>query len=161
MTPIAVPAATPAAPAPGAVATAPEPAPRVKPVSGGWWLGTGRRKSSVARVRLRPGDGKFIVNKRLYDEFFTGERDRKDLMNVLDKTKTNGSVDVHVTVHGGGITGQTGAIVLGLARALRRFDPTLEPVLRDNHLLTRDPREVERKKYGQPGARARFQFSKR
>ncbi len=82
-------------------------------------------------------------------------------MNVLQKTKTEGSLDVYVNVRGGGFTGQTGAIVLGLGRALFRYDDTLEPILRSNGFLSRDPRKVERKKYGQPGARKRFQFSKR
>ena len=144
-------------------APAPAAAPREPRAAGdrSWWLGTGRRKSSVARVRVRPGKGEFVVNKRPYTEFFTGDRDRKDLETVLEKTSTAGAVDVHVAVHGGGVTGQAGAIVLGLARALRAYDSALEPILRDNNFLTRDPREVERKKYGQPGARARFQFSKR
>jgi small subunit ribosomal protein S9 len=115
----------------------------------------------VARVRIRPGDGKFIVNKRPHDQYMTEERDRNDVMEVLHKTKTAGSVDVHVNVRGGGYTGQAGAIRLGLGRALFRYDATLEPILRDNGFLTRDPRKVERKKYGQPGARRRFQFSKR
>ena len=82
-------------------------------------------------------------------------------MNVLNKTNTAGSLDVHVNLHGGGYMGQAGAIVLGLARALRKYDESLEPILRSNGLLSRDPRKVERKKYGQPGARRRFQFSKR
>jgi len=164
-------AETPSAPAPEpvsapviettAVATQPAPSGSRTPPDGKWWWGTGRRKASVARVRIRPGNGAFVVNKRQLDEFFNGERDRKDLRTVLEKTRTTGAVDVHVNVVGGGFTGQSGAIVLGLARALRRYDPTLEPILRDNNFLTRDPRRVERKKYGQPGARARFQFSKR
>ena len=140
---------------------APKKGPGSKPDAGGWWWGTGRRKSAVARVRLRPGDGKFIVNKRAHDEYLTEERDQKDFMNVLQRTKTVGSLDVHVNVGGGGYTGQTGAIVLGLGRALLRYDATLEPVLREHGFLSRDPRRVERKKYGQPGARKRFQFSKR
>jgi small subunit ribosomal protein S9 len=141
---------------------APAPAPRAKqPRDGHWWWGTGRRKAAVARVRLRPGDGKFIVNKRPYDQYLTEERDRHDLMTVLHKTKTAGAVDVHVNVRGGGYTGQAGAIVLGLGRALCKYDESLESILRDNGFLTRDPRKVERKKYGQPGARRRFQFSKR
>lgn len=154
-TPVVEVAASAPVPAPSA-----PPAPR-KPTDGRWWWGTGRRKASVARVRIRPGNGSFTVNKRPMDEFFNGERDRKDLQTVLEKTRTTGTVDVHVNVIGGGFTGQSGAIVLGLARALNRYDPTLEPILRDNNFLTRDPRRVERKKYGQPGARARFQFSKR
>ncbi len=128
---------------------------------GNWWWGLGRRKTAVARVRIRPGDGKFIINKRTYTEFFTEERDHKDVINVLQKTKTEGSLDVHVNVRGGGYTGQAGAIVLGLGRALNRYDSSLEPILRENGFLSRDPRKVERKKYGQPGARKRFQFSKR
>jgi small subunit ribosomal protein S9 len=102
-----------------------------------------------------------MVNKRACEEYFTGERDRKDLETVLKKTSTHGSLDVHVNVGGGGCTGQAGAIILGLGRALKVYDPALEPILRDNGFLSRDPRKVERKKYGQPGARKRFQFSKR
>ncbi|MCZ6834991.1 MAG: 30S ribosomal protein S9 [Planctomycetota bacterium] len=121
----------------------------------------GRRKSAVARVRIRPGDGKFIVNKREYEAYFTGERDRNDIMNVMEKTSTKGKIDVYVNVKGGGFTGQAGAIILGLGRAIMVYDANLEPILRDNNFLTRDPRQVERKKYGQPKARKRFQFSKR
>jgi len=139
----------------------PKPAPQRTPPDGHFWWGTGRRKRSVARVRIRPGTGKFIVNNRPFDTFFPGERDRKDLLNVLERTRTEDSVDIVVNVRGGGYTGQAGAILLGLARALNRFDGTLEPILRDNNFLTRDPRKVERKKPGQPGARKRFQFSKR
>ena len=145
-------------PAPDADKT---PAPGKKTPDGHWWWGLGRRKSAVARVRIRPGSGKFIINKREHDEFLTEERDQKNVMNVLQKTKTEGSLDVYVNVRGGGFTGQTGAIVLGLGRALFRYDETLEPILRSNGFLSRDPRKVERKKYGQPGARKRFQFSKR
>lgn len=144
-------------------ATAPASAPRPTPetAAGGWWWGTGRRKSSVARVRVRPGNGEFTVNNRPFDQYFTELRDHRDLMNVLEKTGTKGSVDVRVKVSGGGFTGQAGAIILGLGRALKNYDQSLEPILRDNHFLTRDPRQVERKKYGQPGARKQFQFSKR
>jgi small subunit ribosomal protein S9 len=95
------------------------------------------------------------------DKFFTEERDRNDINAVLEKTNTKGRVDIVVNAHGGGFTGQAGAIILGLGRALKKFDPTLEPILRDNHFLTRDSRKVERKKYGQAGARRRFKFSKR
>jgi small subunit ribosomal protein S9 len=147
-----------------APANAPAAAARVgslTPPDGHWWWGTGRRKTSVARVRLRPGTGKFIVNEREMDKFFTEERDRKNIMTVLDRTNTRGSVDVHVNVRGGGFMGQAGAIVLGLARAIRKYDQNLEPILRENNFLTRDARKVERKKYGQAGARKRFQFSKR
>ncbi|MHC4710579.1 MAG: 30S ribosomal protein S9 [Planctomycetota bacterium] len=140
----------------------PAPAPTARqPRVGHWWWGLGRRKAAVARVRLRPGDGKFIVNKRPYDKYLNEERDQNDLMAVLHKTKTAGAVDVYVNVRGGGFTGQAGAIVLGLGRALLKYDNSLESILRDNGFLTRDPRKVERKKYGQPGARKRFQFSKR
>ena len=132
-----------------------------RPRVGNWWWGLGRRKAAVARVRLRPGDGKFIVNKRPYDKYLNEERDQNDLMAVLHKTKTAGAVDIYVNVRGGGFTGQAGAIVLGLGRALLKYDNSLESILRDNGFLTRDPRKVERKKYGQPGARKRFQFSKR
>jgi small subunit ribosomal protein S9 len=139
----------------------PAPAPGKQGAKGDWWWGLGRRKAAVARVRVRPGDGKFLINKRPYTEYLTEERDQKDVMGVLQKTKTEGALDVYVNVRGGGYTGQTGAILLGLGRALNRYDGTLEPILRDNGYLSRDPRKVERKKYGQPGARRRFQFSKR
>ncbi len=142
-------------------AAAKETAPKGKPPDGHWWWGLGRRKSAVARVRIRPGEGKFVINKRPYDNYFNEERDRSDLLNVLRKTNTFRAVDVYVNVNGGGFTGQAGAIILGLGRALLRYDSTLEPILRDNGFLTRDPRKVERKKYGQPGARKRFQVSKR
>ena len=146
----------PATPAPRAT-----PSPAGSPPDGHWWWGTGRRKAAVARVRIRPGSGKILVNNREMTEFFTELRDHNDITNVMDKTGTRNTVDVHVKVHGGGYTGQAGAIILGLGRALNKFDPSLEPILRDNNFLTRDPRRVERKKYGQPGARKRFQFSKR
>ncbi len=152
-----VPDAPPAAEAPAPTATRPD----RKPEKGQWWWGLGRRKTAVARVRIRPGDGTFLINKRPYNEYLTEERDHKNLMTVLSKTNTTGALEVHVNVCGGGFTGQSGAIVLGLGRALLKYDDTLEPILRSNGFLRRDPRKVERKKYGQPGARARFQFSKR
>ena len=129
--------------------------------AGGWFWGTGRRKASVARVRIRPGDGTFMVNKRPMTSFFTEERDHQDLMNVLETTRTTGQVEIQCNVRGGGYTGQSGAILLGLGRALLNYDSSLEPILRDKGFLTRDPMRVERKKPGQPGARKRFQFSKR
>jgi len=135
--------------------------PRKLPSGQQWWWGTGRRKNAVARVRLRPGEGKFTVNGREVDKYFTEVRDRNDVWAPLEKTNTRGRVDVHVNVKGGGYMGQAGAIVLGLGRALKEYDPSLDAVLRDNDFLTRDSREVERKKPGQKGARARFQFSKR
>jgi len=131
------------------------------PTAGGWFWGTGRRKASVARVRIKSGSGDFMVNGRDLAEFFNEERDRNNIADVLKATNTHGGLEVQVTVHGGGFTGQAGAIVLGLGRALMRYDQSLEPTLRDRGFLTRDPRRVERKKPGQPGARKRFQFSKR
>ncbi len=155
----------PAAPADTADAAAPEAAPAPKPVvelpPGTWIHGTGRRKASVARVRIRPGEGKFTINKREVDDFFNEARDRNDMWAPLDVTETKGKLDVSVTVRGGGPTGQAGAIRLGLSRALKRYDETLERSLRDAGFMTTDARQVERKKYGQPGARRRFQFSKR
>jgi small subunit ribosomal protein S9 len=126
-----------------------------------WFWGTGRRKKSIARVRIRPGDGKFLVNNRQMDEFFTEERDRNDVVAPLQVTKMTGSWDVHCNVRGGGSTGQAGAILLGLARALIEAVPDIEHDLRVHGLMTRDARMKERKKPGQPGARRRFQFSKR
>ena len=95
------------------------------------------------------------------ESFFNEERDQKNLIAVLEKTSMVGSVDIHAKVNGGGYTGQAGAIILGLGRALRNYDISLESTLRENGFLTRDPRKVERKKPGQPGARKKFQFSKR
>jgi len=132
-----------------------------KPDKGGFVWGTGRRKTAVARVRIKPGDGKYIVNDKQVNDFFTELRDQSNVVAPLKVTNTEGKLDVIVRVHGGGYTGQAGAIVLGLARALKGYDPSLEPMLREHDMLTRDAREVERKKYGQPGARKRFQFSKR
>ncbi len=132
-----------------------------KPDKGGFVWGTGRRKSSVARVRIKPGDGKFIVNKRDVNEYFSELQHKAACHKPLEVTDTLGKLDIHVNCHGGGITGQAEAILLGVARALKGYDPTLEATLRGNNLLTRDPRQVERQKPGQPGARKRFQFSKR
>jgi small subunit ribosomal protein S9 len=126
-----------------------------------WFWGTGRRKTSIARVRIRPGDGKFVVNNRPMDEFFTEERDRNDVVAPLQVTRMAGSWDVYCNVRGGGPTGQAGAILLGLARALSEAIPDVEHELRSHGHLTRDARMKERKKPGQPGARRRFQFSKR
>ncbi len=142
-----------ASPAPSA-----EPA---KPDRGGFIWGTGRRKSSVARVRVKPGEGVFLINGREIDRYFSEPQHRDACRNALRDTGTEGKLDVFVKAHGGGITGQAGAVLLGVARALKAYDPGLEPILRDKGYLTRDPREVERKKYGQPGARRKFQFSKR
>ena len=155
----------PATPAPGtapAATTAPAQVRRsAGPDKAGFYWGTGRRKTAVARVRIKAGTGKFLVNNREAAAYFNEIRDRADIEIALKVTKTLGNVDVFCNVNGGGITGQAGAIKLGVARALRGYDATLEPILRDNDLLTRDSRAVERKKYGQSGARRRFQFSKR
>ncbi len=130
-------------------------------VSGRYVWGTGRRKSSVARVRVRPGEGEFIINKREVDVFFKVDKDRQAVRTPLKVTEATKSMDVFVNVSGGGTSGQAGAVVLGLARALAKANPDYEPKLREFNLLSRDPRKVERKKYGQRGARRRFQFSKR
>jgi small subunit ribosomal protein S9 len=127
----------------------------------GYWWGTGRRKTSVARVRIRPGSGKLMVNKRELDDYFKREQDRKAVVAPLKVVHGERAFDVFVNVKGGGMTGQAGAALLGVARALRSYDENYIGVLRDNGLLTRDPRMVERKKPGQAGARRRFQFSKR
>lgn len=149
-------------------AAVPAPAPRapVKPDSQGFWKGTGRRKTAVARVRLKPGSGeiKIIINRKKtkkVEEYFCEIRDRTDVMSPLKVTGTTGKMDVVARLNGGGYMGQAQAMRLGIARALKDYDPALEQALRDNGFLTRDPREVERKKYGQAGARKRFQFSKR
>jgi small subunit ribosomal protein S9 len=123
--------------------------------------GTGRRKSAVARVRIAPGSGKIAINGRELNDYFTKEVDRKTIFGPLEVTNTGGKMDIYVNAGGGGQTGQTGAIVMGLARALLKYDSALEPSLRNSGFLTRDSRMKERKKYGQRGARRRFQFSKR
>src|SRR5580765_6482407 len=123
--------------------------------------GVGRRKSSCARVRIAPGSGKIQINKRELNDYFTAERDRKAIFGPLEVTSTGGKMDVFVNATGGGPTGQAGAIVMGLGRALVKYDNGLEQSLRNSGFLTRDSRMKERKKYGQRGARRRFQFSKR
>ena len=123
--------------------------------------GVGRRKAAVARVRVAPGAGKIEINGRTLNEYFTSERDRKSIFGPLEVTNTGGKMDVLVNAAGGGPTGQTGAIVMGLGRALAKYDNSLEIALRNAGFLTRDSRMKERKKYGQRGARRRFQFSKR
>jgi small subunit ribosomal protein S9 len=121
----------------------------------------GRRKTSVARVILLPGTGKITINRRTLENFFPIETLRADVLKPLDATQTAGKYDIRVNVEGGGSTGQAGAIKLGIARALVDVSEDNKPVLRAAGLLTRDPRMVERKKYGQKKARKRFQFSKR
>jgi small subunit ribosomal protein S9 len=123
--------------------------------------GVGRRKSSVARVRIAPGSGKIQINDRDYNDYLHSERDRKAVFGPLEVTNTGGKIDIFARCTGGGVSGQAGALVLGLARALLKFDPNAEGSLRQGGYLTRDSRMVERKKYGQSGARRRFQFSKR
>jgi len=122
---------------------------------------TGRRKTSVARVILRPGEGKLVVNRRAFQSYFPSEALRAEIQQPLISTELAGKFDVLVNARGGGIHGQAGAAKLGIARALIVFNPELRPRLRQGGFLTRDPRAKERKKYGQKGARKRFQFSKR
>ncbi len=124
-------------------------------------LGTGRRKSSVARVRLRPGDGKITINKRTLEEFFYREQHRSNVTAPLEHVGKRDSMDVIIRVHGGGITGQSGACRLGIARALIKIDEELQQGLREAGHLTRDSRMKERKKYGLHKARKGTQFSKR
>jgi small subunit ribosomal protein S9 len=124
-------------------------------------LGTGRRKSSVARVRLRPGGGTIIINERPLDEYFYRDRHRNAVLAPLQQTGTRDQIDISVRVEGGGITGQADACKLGIARALKKYSTDLEGALRDSGLLTRDSRMKERKKYGLRGARRGTQFSKR
>jgi len=134
------------------------------PDVGGFIWGTGRRKSAVARVRIRPAKDEkkpqFMINGKRVEDYFTEMRDREACRIAMKDTDVKG-IDVYVKTHGGGYMGQAQAIRLGVARALVGLDPQLETILRDGGHLTRDPREVERKKYGQRGARRRFQFSKR
>ena len=141
--------------------SAPEP-----PDAHGWWWGTGRRKTSVSRARIKPGSGKIKIQVsrgkfKTVDEYFTEQRDRRDVASPLQVTQLAGQVDVIARLDGGGYMGQAQALRLAISRALKKYDPSLEGVLRDHGFLTRDAREVERKKPGQPGARKRFQFSKR
>ncbi len=121
----------------------------------------GRRKTSVARVILRPGSGEITINKRKLEHYFPVDTLRNDVLLPFAVTETAGKYDAHIVVNGGGLTGQAGAIKLSIARALVDIDSELKTKLRANDLLTRDPRMVERKKYGQRKARKRFQFSKR
>jgi small subunit ribosomal protein S9 len=122
---------------------------------------TGRRKESVARVRLAPGTGNITVNGRPLDEYFGRETSKMILVEPLKLVDQMGKLDVFVYATGGGLSGQAGAIRHGISRALSTFNPEWRPVLKKAGFLTRDARAVERKKYGRPGARKRFQFSKR
>ena len=142
------------------VETKPKAAPAT-PTAGGYVWGTGRRKTSVSRVRVRPGSGNIIVNGRPFDDYFPVIGHRTEILSVLKDTATDGKYDVWANCTGGGPTGQAGAMRLGLGRALFKVEPELEEALRSAGHLTRDSRTVERKKYGQAKARRRFQFSKR
>lgn len=124
-------------------------------------LGTGRRKTAVARVRVRSGSGKILVNDRPFEQYFPTDKDRRKVLAALDETGKRSSVDVIITAHGGGVSSQAGACTLGLARALRLYDSSQDDLLRHSGLLTRDGRMKERKKYGLRGARRGTQFSKR
>jgi small subunit ribosomal protein S9 len=124
-------------------------------------LGTGRRKTSVARVRVRAGSGKIAINERPLDDYFPSVKDRNQVLEPLTQTDKRETVDVVIRVHGGGPSGQAGACKMGLARALRTYDSGLDDLLRHSGLLTRDGRMKERKKYGLRGARRGTQFSKR
>jgi small subunit ribosomal protein S9 len=123
--------------------------------------GTGRRKTATARVYLRPGTGKIQINSRSIDDYIRSDVQKMVVRHPLVLTETNDKLDVVVRVSGGGTTGQAGALRHGIARALVEYNPELRSKLKSAGFLTRDPREVERKKYGRPGARKRFQFSKR
>jgi len=161
-------ALVPEAPAEPEARVIPDPVPADRH---GWWWGVGRRKTAVARVRLRPakegegkGDLKMQITRKRFksiDDYFSEPRDRNDARAPLELTGLMGNVDVYVRCQGGGTMGQAQAVRLGIARAIVGFDPNHERALRDAGYLSRDARKVERKKYGQPGARRRFQFSKR
>ena len=125
------------------------------------FYGTGRRKTSTARVDLRPGTGEIKINRKAFDIYFPNETLRMIIRQPLQLTETAGKFDILVNVAGGGPAGQAGAVRHGITRALMEFNADLRPALKDAGLVTRDPRAKERKKYGQKGARKRFQFSKR
>jgi small subunit ribosomal protein S9 len=145
------------------VTPAPAPVTRGKVVVGGkvFFWGTGRRKKSVARVRMTAGEGKFLINDREVDDFFKETKDRNFVRAPLITANLVTAFNVSVNVSGGGYTGQAGAVAQGLGRALTMFDATLRAGQKEGGFLTRDSRMKERKKYGQRGARRRFQFSKR
>ena len=125
------------------------------------YYGTGRRKSAIARVFLRPGSGEFKVNDKAYETYFVTEQQRVSAKRPLVLTETTATFDVVTTVAGGGVNAQADAVKMGIARALLEFNAELRKTLKSDGLLTRDARPKERKKYGQKGARKRFQFSKR
>lgn len=125
------------------------------------YYGTGRRKSSTARVYLRPGQGEYLINRRSLESYFKNQTLRMLVKQPFEVTETSGKFDTIVNVNGGGPSGQAGAVRHGIARALLEYDGELRKTLKKSGFLTRDSRIKERKKYGQPGARKRFQFSKR
>ncbi|MBD3290159.1 30S ribosomal protein S9 [candidate division KSB1 bacterium] len=122
---------------------------------------TGRRKNSIARIRIMPGSGKIEVNKKSLIDYFKRETLKMIIEQPLEVTESLGKFDIFARVHGGGLSGQAGAVRLGISRALLKYDDELKSALRSHGFLTRDPREKERKKYGMAGARKRYQFSKR
>lgn len=126
-----------------------------------WTWGLGRRKSSIARVRLKPGAGAFIVNGKPMEVYFPTIQSQRSAMNPLNITESTGTYDIYVNVYGGGVSGQSEAVSLGISRALKVINPATFDTLREHSLLTRDQRMKERKKYGRRGARRGFQFSKR
>jgi small subunit ribosomal protein S9 len=125
------------------------------------YYATGKRKSAIARVYMKTGSGNIVVNKRNYDEYFTRPSLKMVIKQPLEITGKNDQFDLYVNVTGGGVAGQAGAVKHGISKALLEYDAELRPVLKKAGFLTRDARVKERKKYGQPGARKRFQFSKR
>ncbi len=124
-------------------------------------IAVGRRKEAIARVRIAPGKGDFMVNKKPYDKYFLRETDRMIAIQPLELTNTKAKYDIFANLSGGGLTGQAGALRHGISRALSLADPSLHDLLRKQGFLTRDPRMKERKKYGQKGARKRFQWTTR
>lgn len=136
-------------------------APVAKISASGDTLGTGRRKTSVVRVRVRAGTGMITINQRPFEQYFPTEKDRRKVLAPLDETGKRSTVDVIIKAHGGGVSSQAGACTLGIARALKLYDTSQDELLRHSGLLTRDGRMKERKKYGLRGARRGTQFSKR
>lgn len=126
-----------------------------------WIWATGRRKTAVCRVRMKTGNGQLLINKRELEDYFPEAVERRRVLAPLEAVDSAKGVDISANVRGGGLTGQSGAVALGIARALVKSNPDYEAVLRDGKFLTRDARQKERKKYGQRGARRSFQFSKR
>jgi small subunit ribosomal protein S9 len=125
------------------------------------YYATGKRKTSIARVWLKPGEGNITINKRPIDDYLKRETAKMIIRQPLELTETLGKYDIYVNVRGGGISGQAGAIKHGISKALLEVNPDFRPLLKKTGFLTRDSRVKERKKYGQPGARKRFQYSKR